>query len=124
MIFVIEDNPDDRETLEELIDSELHCYPSGEVALERLKDVDLAKVDLIICDQRLPGLTGLETIAKIRAMPHGESARTVMLTSASRDTLETMVTDLGVLDVLHKPETLAEWRDVTDRLKELRRQVE
>lgn len=76
---------------------------SGAEALEKIKAEDF---DLIICDVRMPGMDGIETIKRIRAYldkSGRKSAPEVLITGyADAEKYESAI-DLEVADYLYKP---------------------
>lgn len=76
------------------------CF-DGESALERLREPD--PFDLILLDIMLPGLSGHEVLASIRALPHRWDTPVIMLTAKGQDTDRSRADDLGVADFLTKP---------------------
>jgi CheY-like chemotaxis protein len=96
-ILLVEDNPDDRDlTLRalkrHLVANEIVTVPDGVEALDYLfaqgsyagRDM-AAQPRLILLDLKLPKLSGLEVLSRIRADPRTRSLPVVVLTSSSED---------------------------------------
>ena len=73
---------------------------TGEVALQRVKDFT---PDIILLDMMMPGLTGIETLAEMRKMPHLADVPAVFMTARAQAELVTDVKALGASDVISKP---------------------
>lgn len=67
-VLLVEDNLINQKVIsriiEKLPDTAVQAVPSGEEAVERLED---EQFDLVLMDVQLDGMSGLETIEKIRA---------------------------------------------------------
>jgi CheY-like chemotaxis protein len=74
---------------------------NGMTALEILKSD--SPYDVIIVDNDLPGLGGLELVLRVRSMAHRRSTPIIML---SGDDCEKEAWRAGVTAFLHKPEDL------------------
>jgi len=72
--------------------------PSGEEALLELK---LNPVDLLISDVRLPGMSGLELLAKVREQ--NPYARAIMITGHPSEEIRNRAHELGVVAFMTKP---------------------
>jgi CheY-like chemotaxis protein len=71
---------------------------SGE---EALNELERGPIDLLVTDLRLPGMSGLELLAKVRDLnPH---ARAIMITGAPTDEIQEEARALGVVAFLRKP---------------------
>ena len=82
MILIIDDCPDNAKALAQLArltGLEACAVPSGELALQYLQS---HRPDLIVLDLMMPGMSGLELLAAIRAKPDWKSIP-VMIYSAS-----------------------------------------
>ena len=92
---------------------ELTCVGNGGAALARL-DANSNLYDVIIVDQKMPGLTGLELVKAIRA--RGISGRIIVvsayLTREIRESFELM----GVDALFSKPFIVEELRAAVDRI--------
>ena len=76
---------------------------SGAVAIETLKKTD---VDLIVCDIRMPDLSGVDTIKKIREMREEDKKikiPEIMITGYADPEINTEAEKLKVSDYLYKP---------------------
>ena len=84
IVWIIEDNAKYRETLNQALDytAGLHCaeaFSHCEAALDRLQDTSAnGAPDVILLDNKLPGLSGLEGIGQLKAL--SPQTHIVMLT--------------------------------------------
>src|SRR5215471_18263044 len=100
-ILIVDDESGIRESLQGILEDEgytTNAISSGEECLELLRK---SAVDLLLLDVWLPGMDGLETLEKIRAL---EDPPEVLMISG-HGTIETAVraTKLGAYDFLEKP---------------------
>lgn len=87
------------------------CYNSQE-ALDYLKQNE---VDLIIADEYMPGMSGLELLDTVKHA--GYQCSTIMVTAANdRATVERAL-ELGVIDYLVKPFTFERFTQAMDRFR-------
>lgn len=84
---------------------------SGSAALEILRKD--AHYDLIIVDNELPGLSGLELVLRIQSIAHRRSTRVIML---SGDDIESEAWRAGVDAFLRKPEGVHQLSSTISRL--------
>ena len=102
-ILLVEDNVDDIELTRRvfrrnMLANPLEVAPDGEQALRRLFPDDGSEpLDpaLILLDIKLPRLSGLDVLAKIRAHPRGAHLPVVMLTTSDQETDVARAYDLG-----------------------------
>lgn len=93
-------------------DFEVATASSGEEGLEQFRQ---APVDCVVTDHRMPGMSGVEMLAAIRAIAPG--VRCILSTGYSDDAdLQRAVEEIGVERVIFKPwspsELLATLREV------------
>jgi DNA-binding NtrC family response regulator len=130
-ILVVDDEPGIRQSLSGVLEDE--GYPafavgSGEACVG---GAGAATLRLVLLDVWLPGMDGMDTLARIQEIPFAERPVVVMI--SGHGTIETAVkaTKLGAFDFLEKPLTIdkvtvvvknacrtASWRLENSRLKE------
>ena len=75
----------------------------GEDALEIIEEVDF---DLIICDVRMPGMGGVETVSQIRTSYENSNKKcppVIIITGYADDEAETKISEMGIERILRKP---------------------
>ena len=99
-------------TLDTLKNPEIKVFesPSGE---EALLHSSRYKVDLLVADYKLPGMSGLELMHKVRAR-HPE-AKVVLVTGITDRKVREEILNAGALAVFDKPIPLADFLDVVER---------
>jgi two-component system, NtrC family, nitrogen regulation response regulator NtrX len=105
-VLIVDDEPGIRESLcGVLTDEGFVCasVESGEACLEELKR---NSYDAILLDVWLPGIDGLETLARIQEIPFEDRPEVIII--SGHGTIETAVkaTKLGAFDFLEKPLTI------------------
>lgn len=105
-ILIVDDEELVTKSLLKLLNTEgyvANIAKSGKEAISRVKEADF---DLIICDVRMPGLDGIETVKQIRAYLEKSNKKPiaeVLITGyADVDKYESAM-DLEVADYLYKP---------------------
>ena len=113
-ILHVEDNRAVARTVQDALGAEgMHvdsCF-SGSAALEILRKD--SPYDLIIVDNELPGLSGLELVLRIQSIAHRRSTRVIML---SGDDIESEAWRAGVDAFLRKPEGVNQLSSTIKRL--------
>ena len=101
-----------RSTLETLKNAEIKIFeaPSGE---EALFSSARHKVDLLISDFKLPGMSGLELMHKVRVR-HPE-AKVILISGTTERKVREEMLNAGALAVFDKPIPLADFLDVVER---------
>jgi two-component system nitrogen regulation response regulator NtrX len=105
-ILVVDDEPAIRQSLCGVLEDEGFqpaAVASGEECLERLAR---QPCDLVFLDIWLPGLDGLETLARIQEMAAGERPAVVMISGHGNIETAVRATKLGAFDFLEKPLTI------------------
>lgn len=113
-ILLVEDNPDDEElTLDALrrggVTSEICVAHDGAEALEILFAAERAKPQLILLDLKLPRVSGLEVLRRIRNAPETRFIPTVVLTSSSESSDILGSYELGANSYVRKPVEFGEF---------------
>lgn len=104
-VLVVDDEPGIRQSLCGVLADEgydAHAAASGEECLSELEH----GYELVLLDIWLPGIDGMETLARIQEIPFGDRPVVVMI--SGHGTIETAVkaTKLGAFDFLEKPLTI------------------
>jgi two-component system nitrogen regulation response regulator NtrX len=105
-VLVVDDEPAIRQSLCGVLGDEgfePRAASSGEECLEQLAR---ARYDLVLLDVWLPGLDGLETLARIQEMAAAERPAVVMISGHGSIEAAVRATKLGAFDFLEKPLTI------------------
>ena len=109
-VLIVDDNALAREILQQIVEHfgwTAQCLPSGEKALEILEQ-DNQPIDILLIDWQMPGLNGLETCLRIKALAKDKlPKKIIMITAYGRELLsQYSEQDIQVLDdFLIKPIT-------------------
>jgi DNA-binding response OmpR family regulator len=109
-VLLIEDEPNIAEAIRFILSRdgwEVTVEENGAQALPRVADV---KPDLVILDLMLPGMSGLEILASLRADPATEDLRVLMLTAKGQGRDREAAERAGVSAFMSKPFSNAEMR--------------
>lgn len=120
-ITYVEDEPDIRSitefALREIGGFSLSVCASGPEALERTPDFN---PDLIILDVMMPGMDGIETFKRLRAIPKLAETPVIFMTAKAMKQEIDRYRALGAADVIAKP---FDPLTLADRVKEIWQQV-
>lgn len=109
-ILVIDDEENIRRTMQMALETEGYEVTAAADGIEGLQRFHEAPGwDLVLLDQRMPGMDGLEVLRRIRASD--AEARIVMVTAYATIELAVDAMRIGVRDFLRKPFTPAILRD-------------
>ena len=107
-IFIVEDEPDLRDTLSFNFENEgfkVSSFPDGEKCLTSVKK---NKPDLIILDLMLPGINGLDVCREIRSKEENNDVSIIMLTAKGEEIDRIVGFELGADDYVTKPFSVRE----------------
>ena len=100
-ILIADDDLTCRDSIQKVLEREGHTVQTAENVDGALERLGTNHFDLVVCDYRMPGKTGMDLLIELRRR---ESAVPVLMISAFADALvEAAVKRLGALDVLKKP---------------------
>lgn len=102
-ILVVEDNKISQRVVTHLLrrhEHEVDCVDSGIDAVEAFRR---SHYGLILMDLQLPGMDGLETTRRIRALPEGADVPIIALTANASDDHKDRCLEAGMHDFLSKP---------------------
>jgi two-component system nitrogen regulation response regulator NtrX len=102
-ILVVDDEPAIRRSLSGVLEDEGYAVESVESGEACLAAVPGAAFELVLLDIWLPGMDGMEVLARIQEIPFGE--RPVVVVISGHGSIEAAVkaTKLGAFDFLEKP---------------------
>jgi serine/threonine-protein kinase len=102
-ILVVDDEPDMREAMQDVLEEYLrgdHCLLASSGA-EALRILRSERVDVLVSDQRMPGMTGLQLIAEVErqwpGLPH------ILVTGWAWDTMQELGDRVDGVRILQKP---------------------
>ncbi len=105
-ILVVDDEPGIRQSLAGVLEDE--GYPAAAVGTgeDALEELARQPYDVVLLDVWLPGMDGLDALARIQEIPF--ESRPVVVIISGHGTIETAVkaTRLGAFDFLEKPLTI------------------
>ncbi|MBP5180984.1 MAG: response regulator [Clostridiales bacterium] len=103
LVLVVDDDPTIRHVVSKVFEPlyNVKSVESGEEALEFVQKT--ATPNLILLDQVMPDMTGIETLEKIREIEGYEDTPVVFLTSEDNMETELAVFRAGALDFITKP---------------------
>jgi two-component system nitrogen regulation response regulator NtrX len=105
-ILIVDDEPGIRESLKGVLEDEgMTCdaVPSGEACLEELAR---RAYDVVLLDVWLPGVDGMETLARIQELAFENRPEVVIISGHANIETAVKATKLGAFDFLEKPLTI------------------
>jgi two-component system cell cycle response regulator DivK len=118
VVLIVEDNDKNRKLVRDVLQAK------GYATIEAVNGEDGVRLarernpDLVLMDIRLPGISGIEGLAALRADPKTSSIPVVALTASVTPTDRTHITQAGFDAFLAKPMVLREFVDTVKRLLE------
>ncbi|MGA3188037.1 MAG: response regulator [Bryobacteraceae bacterium] len=112
-VLIIDDNETNRRILEKTVERwgmDPHTADSGAAGLAKIEDsAALGRpFQLVLLDEEMPEMGGLEMIERVRGMPHLRGVTILMLTSSDQTSSAARCRELGVETYLVKPVKPAE----------------
>ncbi len=120
-LLVVDDEPGIRQSVRGVLRDEgyeVNTVESGEACLEEVVNNSF---DLVLLDIWLPGMDGLEILARIQEIPFAERPQVVMISGHGNIETAVKATKLGAFDFLEKPLSLEKLTVVTKNAIEQRR---
>jgi CheY-like chemotaxis protein len=100
----VEDDGDIREIAQMSLDMsgdfEVVQCESGEAAL---KAVEGFTPDVMLLDMMMPGMTGRQTLEKMREMPHLKDVPAIFMTARAQQSEQDELREIGASEVISKP---------------------
>lgn len=102
-ILLVDDEPGIRQSLAGVLEDEGYSVVSVESGEECLAELGRQGFEVILLDVWLPGMDGLETLARIQEIPFAERPAAVMISGHGNIETAVKATKLGAFDFLEKP---------------------
>ena len=102
-ILVVDDEKNIRRTLRMVLEGSGFNTAEASSAEECLEQLQAAEVDLVILDVRLPGMSGIEALAKIRSEPETRNLPVLMVSGHASVAEAVQAVQLGATDFFEKP---------------------
>jgi DNA-binding NtrC family response regulator len=100
-ILIADDDKTCRDSIQKVLEREGHTVRVADDVDSALLELSILPFDLIVCDYRMPGKTGVDLLIELKRLGSGVP---VLMISAYADAATTeTVLQLGALDVLKKP---------------------
>jgi DNA-binding NtrC family response regulator len=96
-IFVVDDEKNIRRTLRMVLESEGYSVEEAGSAEEALARLDAGGIDAMLLDVKLPGISGIDALSQLPAVP------TIMISGHATIEDAVRATKLGAFDFLEKP---------------------
>jgi two-component system NtrC family response regulator len=118
-VLVVDDEPAQRELMAGFLARLGHAVAQAADGREALERARREPFDLVVTDQRMPGLSGLEVLAALR----GRNPEAAVIVVTAYGTIETAVAAIkaGAVDYLTKPLSLDELRHRVEQVRERQR---
>ena len=100
-ILVADDDRTCRDSIQKVLEREGHTVQTAENVDRALEAIGTDHFDLVVCDYRMPGKTGIDLLIELRRQT---SVVPVLMISAYADaSVEDAIRRLGALDLMKKP---------------------
>jgi two-component system nitrogen regulation response regulator NtrX len=102
-ILLVDDEPGIRQSLAGVLEDEGYSVVPVETGEECLAELGRRNFEVVLLDVWLPGIDGLETLARIQEIPFAERPAAVMISGHGNIETAVKATKLGAFDFLEKP---------------------
>src|SRR4051795_8997409 len=102
-ILVVDDEPGIRQSLSGVLEDEGYAVDSADSGEACLAALPGGGFELVLLDIWLPGMDGMDTLARIQEMPFGDRPLVVMISGHGSIEAAVKATTLGAFDFLEKP---------------------
>ncbi|HWB86894.1 MAG TPA: sigma-54 dependent transcriptional regulator [Bryobacteraceae bacterium] len=105
-ILVVDDEPDIRQSLRGVLEDEGYLVETAATGEDGLKCLGDTACELALLDIWLPGIDGMEVLARIQEVPFGDRPVVVVISGHGSVEAAVKATKLGAFDFLEKPLSL------------------
>ena len=111
LILIVEDNEKNRKLLRDVLQFKGYRVAEAESAEKGLELAAAQTPDLVLMDIHLPGMNGIEALAKLRASPDTSAIPVLAFTASVMPQDRRQITSAGFDGFLAKPINLKEFLD-------------
>ncbi len=116
-ILIVEDNPRNMKLVRDVLTVKGHTTIEATTAEDGIALAAERRPDLVLMDIQLPGMSGIEALAVLRANPDTASIPVIAVTASVMQQDRTLITEAGFDGYIGKPISLVEFlQAVDDRL--------
>ena len=101
VVAIVDDDAAVRDSLRFLLETAGHAVETFESGVRFLEEADPARLACLVFDQRMPGIAGLDLLARLRG--EGIATPALLVVSTPGPALARRAAELGILKVLEKP---------------------
>jgi two-component system, NtrC family, nitrogen regulation response regulator NtrX len=102
-VLIVDDEPGIRQSLAGVLEDEGYAVETAETGEACLSSLSGGAFELVLLDIWLPGIDGIEVLARIQEIAHGERPVVVMISGHGSIEAAVRATKLGAFDFLEKP---------------------
>jgi DNA-binding NtrC family response regulator len=100
-ILVADDDTTCRDSIQKVLEREGHTVHTAENVDNALAALRLRHFDLVVCDYRMPGKTGIDLLMELKRRQ--ESVPVLMISAYADAPAEQSIIQLGALELMKKP---------------------
>lgn len=123
IVLITDDDDDDRYFLRQAIERKIAKVTvieaqNGEEALKSLTVVTPRKrVDLVLLDMNMPGISGLDVLGELRKNPQTRNTPAVMISTSAEPDLVMTAYAKGINSYIKKPNAISEYDRIAEAIK-------
>lgn len=115
-VLVIDDESSIRNFLSQYLASRGHAVLVAESGSQALSIAKQGDFDVVVCDLRMPGMDGLETMRALRQLPNGDASRLILSTGATvGNAIDDAARALRIAAVVPKPYDIEQLRKAIEQ---------
>jgi len=120
-VLIVDDEPGIRESLSGVLEDEGYQCQAVETGENCLEQLARHNFDAVLLDVWLPGMDGMETLARIQEIPFADRPAVVIISGHGNIETAVKATKLGAFDFLEKPLTIGKVTVVLNNAVQQRR---
>ena len=105
-ILIVDDEPGIRDSLRGVLEDDDYTCQTVETGEQCLQELARQNYEVVLLDVWLPGIDGMETLARIQEIPFADRPQVVMISGHGTIGTAVRATKLGAFDFLEKPLTI------------------